>query len=62
MKALIKEDLKKHPGSKISEISSRIPDVELKEVRKMAYSMVNEDLVTDGAKTNRIYFLKDGRK
>ncbi len=62
LKALIKEDLKKHPGSRISEISSRIPDVELKEVRKMAYSMVGEDLVTDGAKTNRIYFLKDGRK
>ena len=55
-------DLKKNPGSRIAEISSRIPDVELKEVRKMAYSMVGEDLVTDGAKTNRIYFLKDGRK
>lgn len=62
LKALIKEDLKKHPGSKISEISSRIPDVELKEVRKMAYSMVGKDLVTEGARTNRIYFLRDGRK
>ncbi len=62
LKALIKEDLKKHPGSKISDISSRIPDVDLKEVRKMVYSMVNGELHTEGAKTNRIYFLNDGRK
>lgn len=62
LKALIKEDLKKHPGSKISEISVRIPDVELKEIRKMTYSMVGESLRTEGARTNRIYFLNDGRK
>lgn len=62
LKALIREDLKKHPGAKMSEISSRIPDVELKEIRKMAYSMVGEELVTEGARTNRVYFLKDGRK
>ena len=61
LKALIKEDLKEHPGSKVSEISSRIPDVELTEVRKMTYSMVGEDLRTEGARTNRVYFLKNGR-
>lgn len=61
LKALIKEDLKEHPGSKVSEISSRIPDVELTEVRKMIYSMVGEDLRTEGARTNRVYFLKNGR-
>lgn len=62
LKALVKEDLSKHPGSKISEISSRIPDIGIKEIRKMVYSMVGNDLRTEGARTNRIYFLEDGRK
>lgn len=62
LKALIKEDLAKHPGSKISEISSRIPDIDIKEIRKMVYSMVNVDIYTEGAKTNRVYYLNDGRK
>lgn len=62
LKALILEDIKKHPGSKISEVSSRIPDIDLTEIRKMIYSMVDEELRTEGAKTNRRYFLKDGIK
>lgn len=62
LKALIKEDVNKHPGSRISEISSRIPDIELKEIRKMVYSMVGSDLRVNGAKTNRVYYLIDGRK
>lgn len=62
LKALIKEDVKKHPGSKISEIASRIPDVIISEIRKMVYSMVNVEFRTEGAKTNRRYFLKDGIK
>ena len=62
LKALVKEDLSKHPGSKISEISSRIPDIGIKEIRKMVYSMVGNDIRTEGARTNRIYFLEDGRK
>lgn len=62
LKALIKEDLAKHPGAKVSEISSRIPDLDIKEIRKMVYSMVGEDVRTEGARTNRVYFLVDGRK
>lgn len=62
LKALVQEDLKKHPGSKISEISSRIPDIEVSEIRKMVYSMVDIELKTEGSKTNRRYFLKDGIK
>ena len=62
LKALVKEDLSKHPGSKISEISSRIPDIGIKEIRKMVYSMVGNELHTEGARTNRIYFLENGRK
>ena len=61
MKALIKEDLAKHPGAKISEISSRIPDIVIKEIRNMVYSMVDEDIYSEGAKTNRIYYLNSGR-
>jgi transposase-like protein len=38
LKALIKEDLHSHPMSKISEIASRIPDVDMKEIRKIIYT------------------------
>ena len=62
LKALIKEDLSKHPGSKVSEISSRIPDIEIEEIRKMVYSLVGEEVRTEGAKTNRTYYLITGRK
>ncbi len=60
LKALIVEDLKKHPGSKISGISSRIPDVDLPEIRKMVYSMVDKELIANGPKKNRSYSPKDG--
>lgn len=62
LRALIKADLKQYPGSKITAISSRIPDVELKEIRKMVYSMTGSELRTEGAKTNRVYFIIDGKK
>lgn len=58
LKALIIEDVKKYAGSKISEIAARIPDVEVDEIRKMVYSMVDLELRTEGAKTNRRYYLK----
>ena len=62
LKALIIEDVKKHPGTRISEIASRIPDVGVAEIRKMVYSMVDTELRTEGAKTNRSYFLINGIK
>lgn len=62
LKALIIEDVKKHPGTRISEIASRIPDVGVAEIRKMVYSMVDAELRTEGAKTNRSYFLISGIK
>lgn len=58
LKALIIEDVKKYAGSKISEIAARIPDVGVDEIRKMVYSMVDLELRTEGAKTNRRYYLK----
>ena len=62
LKALIIEDVKKHQGTRISEIASRIPDVGVAEIRKMVYSMVDAELRTEGAKTNRSYFLISGIK
>lgn len=58
LKALIIEDVKKYAGSKISEIAARIPNVGVDEIRKMVYSMVDLELRTEGAKTNRRYYLK----
>jgi ATP-dependent DNA helicase RecG len=58
LKALILEDLKFHPKSLISEISERLPDVELAELRKMVYSMVDDTIITTGGKTYRRYELK----
>ena len=57
LKALIKEDLRRHPMSKISEIASRIPDVDIKEIRKIVYSMVGTDIAKKGARVNCRYYL-----
>ncbi|MDD4515734.1 ATP-binding protein [Massilibacteroides sp.] len=58
LKALIVEDIKKYSQSKISDIAARLPDTEIKEIRKIIYSMVaNNELNTEGAKTNRRYSL-----
>lgn len=62
LKSLILEDIRKHPRSKISEIALRIPDVEITEIRKFVYHMVEKELRTEGAKTNRSYFKNDGIK
>ena len=43
--------------SKISEIASRIPDVEIKEIRKMVYSMVGTEIEKNGARVDCRYYL-----
>lgn len=58
LKALIKEDLHMHPMSKISEITSRIPDVDIKDIRKMVYAMVGKEIEKEGSRTNSRYYLK----
>ncbi len=56
--ALIKEDLKIHPQSKMAEIHSRIKDLDIKYLRKVVYKMVeNGELDTEGAKKNKAYLL-----
>lgn len=62
LKALIIEDLKLHPRSLMSEIAERLPDVELGELRKVVYKMVDNELVTTGGKAYRKYEIKDGKK
>lgn len=59
LKALILEDLRQHPDSKISEITSRLPEVDFKEVRKLVYSMVDKELTVDGANKNRSYRIRE---
>ena len=39
LRALIKEDLKLHPNSKISEIHKRMGDFDIKYLRKIIYKM-----------------------
>lgn len=58
LESLILHDLEKHPGSKISDIASRLPDVDIKEVRKLVYALVGVKITTEGAKTNRTYTLR----
>ena len=43
--------------SKISEIASRIPDVEIKEIRKFVYSMVGTGIAKKGARVDCRYYL-----
>jgi ATP-dependent DNA helicase RecG len=58
LKALIFEDLKIHPKSKASEIQERLPDISIKEIRKILYKAVHdEELCTYGERKNRTYAL-----
>jgi ATP-dependent DNA helicase RecG len=58
LKALIIEDLRLHPKSAISEIVKRLPDVELRDVRNMVYSMIGQELTYEGERRYRVYMLK----
>ncbi len=58
LNALIEEDLRLHPDSKLSEISSRLPDVDHKDIQTQIYNMVRQNhLKTTGSKSNRRYSL-----
>ncbi len=58
LKALIEEDLKMYPKSKIADIHKRLPDIMVEDIRKSVYKMVKEGVLTVfGAKTNRTYSL-----
>lgn len=58
LKALIKEDLKLHPKSKISEIHSRMNDLDIGYLRRVVYKMFdNNEISREGGKKNMVYFL-----
>lgn len=58
LKALIKEDLKFHPKSKISEIHARTGDLDIKYLRKIVYKMFNDkEIEREGERKNMVYFL-----
>ena len=60
---LIEEDLSLHPKSKISDIAARLPDADMKDIRKMVYSMANEGLLErEGANRNMTYQLAKKNK
>ncbi len=56
LKALVLEDLKLNPNSKIKDISERLPDVPMRTLRTMIYNLVQENvLATSGGTKNRTY-------
>lgn len=56
LKALIEEDVKMYPKSKMSEIQNRLPDILAADIQKCVYKLVKEGvLIGHGAKTNRTY-------
>ena len=58
LESLIIQDVKTHPQSKLSEIAERLPDVELKVVRRMIYSLVDKEILSsEGGRKNRVYIL-----
>ena len=58
LRALIKEDLKAHSKSKISEIHKRMDDLDIGYLRRIVYKMRDDkELECDGEKKNKVYFL-----
>ncbi len=58
LKALIIQDLKLYPESQIREIHKRIPDVDMKDLRKGVYELVKEGkILHNNGKTYRKYSL-----
>ena len=56
--ALIESDLQTYPKSTIREIHKRIPDVDIKDLRKIIYKMVNDGILHHTPdKTYRKYWL-----
>lgn len=56
LRTLILEDIKMYPNTKIAEIHKRLGDVDIRDIRKVIYKLVeNKVLNTSGGKTNRTY-------
>ncbi len=58
LRALIVEDLKIHPKSRISEIHSRMEELDLGYLRKIVYKMHDDgELGREGVRSNMVYFI-----
>jgi len=58
LRALIIEDLKLHPKSRISEIHSRMDELDLGYLRRIVYKMYNAGILKrEGVKSNMAYFI-----
>lgn len=63
LKALIVEDLKIHPKSRISDIHARLEDLNLGYLRRVVYKMYEEkELEREGIKSNMVYFLPNKKR
>ena len=51
-----------HPMSKISDIANRIPDVDIKEIRKQLYNMIGTDIEKEGTRFDSKYYIKQWHK
>ena len=51
-----------HPMSKISDIANRIPDVDIKEIRKQLYDMIGTDIEKEGTRFDSKYYIKQWHK
>jgi ATP-dependent DNA helicase RecG len=58
LKALIEEDLRFHPDSMVADISKRLPDVDIEELKKTIRKMaIDRLLITNGGRKFRTYRL-----
>ncbi len=63
LRALIREDLKAHPKSKISQIHQRMDELDIKDVRRIVYKMYDEgELDREGIRSNMVYFLANKKR
>lgn len=63
LKALIIEDLSMHYKSKISEIHTRLEDLDLNYLRRIIYKMYKQKEITrEGVKSNMVYFLPNKKR
>lgn len=58
LRALIEEDLRFHPNSMVADISKRLPDVDIEELKKTIRKMAIEGkFITKGGRKFRTYRL-----
>lgn len=56
LRTLIEEDITIHPDSKMLDICNRLPDADIKDIRKMVYALVKDGIIIPkGGNRNRTY-------